>query len=110
VEDFISFLFDFVGDVIGDGIMFLLFEKKPSKKRINKTLDHLKTESWFKVLYENPNYKKSLLTNESVRIYIGEKGAKRIKKSEKLQQKLTDLLQADIVDNGEKLTTIKKTL
>jgi hypothetical protein len=110
MEDFFSFLFDFIGDVIGDGIMFLLFEKEPSKKRINKTIEQLKTESWFKVLYENPIYQKLFLTNETVRIYIGEQGAKRIKKSEKLQQKLTDLLQAHLVDNGEKLTTIKKTL
>jgi hypothetical protein len=90
LEGFFSFLFEFIGEFF----LYMLFDRSsnPSKKRINTEMEKLKTESWFKVLYEEPNHKKRFETNDSVRHFIGEKGAKRIKNSKKHQQELIDLL------------------
>ncbi|MDP4084973.1 MAG: hypothetical protein Q8934_10215 [Bacillota bacterium] len=95
LDDIVSALFDFVGDIADDVIMALFFERKPSNKRIKRidsSIEELKNEGWFKVLYEDSNSKKYFLHNESIRVFIGKKGVRRIKKKEMYQQRLQDLL------------------
>lgn len=89
LEGFLSFLFEFLGELF---LSFFLDGKEPSKKRIRENIEELKQESWFKTLYEEPQYKRLIDGHESVRFFIGEKGAKKIKKNEEYQQKLKDLL------------------
>lgn len=93
LEDIVSGVFDLVGGLAEDFILYLLFEKEPSKKKIDREIDKLKYEGWFKILFEDLNYKEYFSHNESIRLFIAKKGAKRIRKKTKFQRKLTGLLQ-----------------
>ena len=68
-------------------------------KKIDKNINYLLRENWFKELYENEKYRHLLYTNRKVRGYLESK--RRVDKllvDDKKRKKLRDLMESQLKD------------
>ncbi|OLS34468.1 hypothetical protein [Bacillus sp. MRMR6] len=82
-----AFLFDFLGAFTYGSNTSL------DTRKIDKNIELLKQQDWFKRIYEDEKYHRLFFTNRTIRVYLQSTyRVKRIVRNELAQEKLLNLL------------------
>ena len=83
----LDFLFDFLSGMVGVSTGAL------NTRKIDKNIEQLKQQEWFKKIYEDEKYHRLFFTNRHVRAYLqSSTRVKKIIRSNEAQRKLMSIL------------------